>query len=332
MARAAEGDGFDGLSFGDTQCLNADPFVGLTVAASVTTGLKLAVGVTNPVTRHPATTACAIASVQIESGGRAVLGIGRGDSAVSKLGLRAGTVAQLEDYLVRLQGYLRGEVVDADSHPNSLQWLSSLSLPKVPVDVAATGPAVIALGARLAERVTFNVGADAVRLAGAIAHARRVREEAGLPAEGPSLGAYLGVAPHTDAEAALQLVKPVTAVYARFSSMAGHPVDDLDPEDASVIKALGEHYDTTRHGRGDAAHIAYLNDEFVDRFGVAGTPEHCVEKLSALVDLGLERLIMVGPSRDGPPEVVAESKRLLRDVVLPGLRSEVATRVPARRG
>src|SRR5207249_804316 len=127
---------------------------------------------------------------------------------------------------------------DADSHPNSLQWLSSLSLPKVPVDVAATGPAVIALGARLAERVTFNVGADAVRLAGAIAHARRVREKAGLPAEGLSLGAYLGVA----------------------------------------------------------------------------------------------RLIMVGPSRDGPPEVVAESKRLLRDVVLPGLRSEVATRVPARRG
>src|SRR2546421_697965 len=114
--------------------------------------------------------------------------------------------------------------------------------------------------------------------------ARRVREEAGLPAEGLSLGAYLGVAPHPDAEAALQLVKPVTAVYARFSSMAGHPVDDLDPEDASVIKALGEHYDTTRHGRGDAAHIAYLNDEFVDRFGVAGTPEHCVEKLAALVD------------------------------------------------
>src|SRR2546421_697964 len=86
MARAAESDGFDGLSFGDTQCLNADPFVGLTVAASVTTGLKLAVGVTNPVTRHPAATACAIASVQIESGGRAVLGIGRGDSAGSKPG------------------------------------------------------------------------------------------------------------------------------------------------------------------------------------------------------------------------------------------------------
>src|SRR5688572_16284968 len=108
MARQAEADGFDGLSLGDTQCLMADPFVGLTAAAQVTETLKLGVGVTNPVTRHPAVTACAIASVHAESGGRAILGIGRGDSAVSKLGRRAASVHEFETYVERLQRYLSG--------------------------------------------------------------------------------------------------------------------------------------------------------------------------------------------------------------------------------
>lgn len=57
MARQAEAEGFDGVSFGDTQCISPDPFVGLTAAAAVTSTLKLCVGVTNPVTRHPAVTA-----------------------------------------------------------------------------------------------------------------------------------------------------------------------------------------------------------------------------------------------------------------------------------
>ena len=40
--------------------------------------------------------------------------------------------------------------------------------PKVPVDVAATGPKMIEIGARLAERVTFAVGADPARVRWAI--------------------------------------------------------------------------------------------------------------------------------------------------------------------
>jgi alkanesulfonate monooxygenase SsuD/methylene tetrahydromethanopterin reductase-like flavin-dependent oxidoreductase (luciferase family) len=41
IARRIEGEGFDGLSFGDTQCLNADPFVRLGIAAGFTDRLKL---------------------------------------------------------------------------------------------------------------------------------------------------------------------------------------------------------------------------------------------------------------------------------------------------
>ena len=33
QASRAERDGYDGISFGDTQCVAADPYVGLTAAA-----------------------------------------------------------------------------------------------------------------------------------------------------------------------------------------------------------------------------------------------------------------------------------------------------------
>src|SRR5262249_1350624 len=160
IARQAEAQGFDGVSFGDTQCQSPDAFVGLTVAAAATERLQLGVGVANPVTRHPSVLACAIATVQLASGGRTVLGMGRGASAVTKMGLAAGTVGELEQYLVRLQAYLSGQLVSEDGPLAQLTWIDALSIPKVPVDVAATGPGVIAVGARLAERVTLNVGAD----------------------------------------------------------------------------------------------------------------------------------------------------------------------------
>ncbi len=320
IARQAEAEGFDGVSFGDTECQNPDAFVGLALAAGVTSGIRLGVGVTNPVIRHPAALACAIATVQLESGGRVVLGLGRGDSAVTRIGLPASTVSELERFLARLQRYLAGEVVSEDGPLAQLTWTAPLSVPKVPVDVAASGPGVIAVGARLAERVTFNVGADPDRLRSCIELARASRAGAGLPVEGLSLGAYLNVAPHPDASTARELVKPVVAVYARFSRYAG-PGQGVPGGDASVIQAVADHYDMSRHGRAGASHVAYLTDDFVDRFAVAGTPEHCVDRLNQLVSMGLERFAIVGPTRDADPEAADRSRRLLSEVVLPAVRA-----------
>jgi 5,10-methylenetetrahydromethanopterin reductase len=53
------------------------------VAAGQTTRIRLGTGVTNPFTHHAAVTAFAIATVHAVSGGRATLGIGRGDSALA---------------------------------------------------------------------------------------------------------------------------------------------------------------------------------------------------------------------------------------------------------
>ncbi len=50
VGRRAEAEGFDGISFGDTQNIAADPFAGLCLAATQTERLGLMVGVINPVT------------------------------------------------------------------------------------------------------------------------------------------------------------------------------------------------------------------------------------------------------------------------------------------
>ena len=79
----------------DSQSLLCDPYVALTAAASSTERLGLGIGVSNSITRHPAVTASAIASVQELSGGRAVLGLGRGNSSLAYLGAGPATLKRV---------------------------------------------------------------------------------------------------------------------------------------------------------------------------------------------------------------------------------------------
>jgi 5,10-methylenetetrahydromethanopterin reductase len=160
LAMQAERWGFDGLLLlADSENLVGDPYVELTLAAQATERLLLGPAVTNPLTRHPAVTAAAIATLQVESEGRAVLVFGRGDSAVLQLGLRPATTAELERGLTELQGFLRGEDVElAGGMQARMAWIATLHPAKVPVAVAATGPRTISLGVRYGEHVNFTVG------------------------------------------------------------------------------------------------------------------------------------------------------------------------------
>jgi len=327
LARAAERDGFDGLSFGDTQHLAADPFVGLALAATATERLGLMVGVTNPVTRHPAVTAAAIASVQLVSGGRAVLGVGRGDSSLAHLGRPPAPVEATEHFVAQVQAYLRGEAPGEPGHPSPLGWLGTTGQPKVPLDVAATGPRMLAAGAALAERVTVNVGADPARVAWAVAAVRR----AAPPGAVPSLGAYLVVAAHPDPAVARELARGPVGAYAHFPGMPGGGGAPLDEADRRVVVAVARDYDLTGHGRREGRHVAHLTDDFVDRYAVVGTPEACAERLAALAALGLDRFLLVEGADARRPDEQQEAHHHLVREVLPVLRPWSSTGGPADR-
>ena len=73
-----------------------------------------------------------------------------------------------------------------------------------------------------------------------------------------------------------------------------------------------------QHGRAPAG---VLTPEFVDRFAIVGPPEHCVERLVELVELGLTRFVVCGALgwTDAAEEQL--SRELLETEVLPALRA-----------
>ena len=321
VARRAEAAGWDGVAVTDSQNLTGDAFVGLAVMGRATERIGLATGVTNPVTRHPAAVATAIATVNEYSGGRAVLGIGRGDSALFHIGLEPAPVSQFERYLGQLAGYLRGDEVDLDGHPSRLQWLGRATQPKVPLDVAATGPRVIAAAARHADRITFAVGADPDRIRWGIDLARAARIDAGLDPDRLSFGAYVNVAPHPDAATGVELLRGTIGAIAHFSGMAGSSADGQRAEDRAVFERLHADYDRPHHTLARATHTAAIDDEFAQRFGIVGAPALCLGRLDAMRAAGVERFVIIGPSIDADPDERRRTNRLMIDELLPALQA-----------
>ncbi|MEV4706646.1 LLM class flavin-dependent oxidoreductase [Actinoplanes sp. NPDC049316] len=81
-ARRAEAAGFDTLTAADHPGSCAAPFVALAAAAAVTTRIKLGSYVVNAGVREPMLLAADVATLDVVSGGRAVLGIGAGHTPV----------------------------------------------------------------------------------------------------------------------------------------------------------------------------------------------------------------------------------------------------------
>ena len=313
LARQVEAWGFAGLLVADSQNLNADVWVELALAGATTDRIALGPGVTNPATRHPAVTASAVLTLQVETGGRAVLGLGRGDSALTQIGRRPVPPAELEQALVAVQRFLRGEEVPLGGVASRIRWAREVGQPKVPVVVAATGPHVIALSARHAEGVAFTVGAEPGRLRWAIETARAAAPEREL-----SLGAFLNVGVHPDRGIARDLVRGSTAIFARFAT-EGAPPDGLSDVTRAGIERLAADYDEGRHGQAAAPHARQLEDEFIDRFAVAGPAAEVLERLAELAALGIERVIVVPGSLDADPALVADSNARFAEEVLPHL-------------
>jgi 5,10-methylenetetrahydromethanopterin reductase len=298
-ARQAEGWGFEGMLVADSQNLNADVWVELALAGAATERLRLGPGVTNPATRDPAVTASAAATLQKETGGRAVLGLGRGDSALSRLGREPVPVAELEHALVALQAYLAGEQADVNGFLAQIAWLPEEGVAKVPVHVAATGPHVIAAGARHAEGVDFTVGGEPERLRWAVETAREAAGDREL-----SLGAYLNVAVGPDRSVARDLVRGSTAIFARFAT-EGAPADGLSRVTREGIEQVAAGYDEAHHGHAKTAHAQALGDDFIDRFAVVGDAAEVTARLREIESLGIERAIVVPGSLDADPGAMA---------------------------
>jgi 5,10-methylenetetrahydromethanopterin reductase len=337
-ARRVEAEGWTGMGIVDSQCLSGDPYIAAALAGAATTTLKLATAVTNTVTRHPAVAATAAASVQAEIGGRFVLGIGRGDSALAHLGLAPAPPAQFAHHLERLQGYLRREEVPFDLETdavNGLRSSDSLHLdggptvsrlrwlrdeqPKVPVDVAASGPRVIEIAARLADAITFAVGVDRDRLGWAIEHARSSRAAAGLAPDTLGLGSYIPLLVHDDRATARHLISGSVGSFARFSVMHGTVAGPVAESQRSSLTAVHRAYDMNAHFTHGSPQSRALTDEVIDAFAIAGPVSYCIERLTELREMGLRRFYLTGPGRGADREAAEASHRRVVEHILPAI-------------
>ncbi len=320
QAQRAEANGWDGLTFVDSQNLVADPFVAFALAAQATERLKFATGVTNAFTRHPAALATVAATVHEVSRGRFVLGIGRGDTALFHLGLPPMPVAQFVDAVTDLQHYLANETIECNGRPSRLRWLDRARFGKVPLDIAASGPKMIEFAGRIAERVTLAVGADSERIEWAVDLARKAAADAGRAADDLSIGAYVNVGCHPDVDAARQLISGAVAAFTHFSAMPGSTGAGLSDDDKKVAAEVGRRYDSNEHLSNAAEHTAALTAEFVDRFAIVGSPERCAERFRELTALGVERFVVTGASFRSNRDHAREADELMTRELVPMLR------------
>ena len=317
MAREDEDLGFDTHYFGDNTCINSDIFAELRDAAKATKKIRIATGVTNTVTRDASTVATSIAAVQVISGGRAICGIGKGDSAVGLIGRPPQRHAEFVESMQILRAYLRGESVRRGNVDSRIEWLPRFDYTPVPLEIAATGPRTIRTAAHLADRIMLNVGNAPERVRWALAIVDEGLAEAGRSRQDVRIGLALHVWLDNDPRAAAEQLCSRLAPHAHLASFAGN---DLEAQPAilrRVTTQMRTAYDYRGHFRGDYKRSDFGNSGIVDAefaawFGLAGPASYAIERIHELANSGLDYFFF-------PPLTLPERERLAADV-MPALR------------
>lgn len=178
FATRVEGAGMDFMWMPDTPLLAGrwrDVYAHLTCAAMTTRTLRLGPGVTNPLTRHPVTTASILLTLDEISAGRADLVAGTGYSSAYIIGRKAASLATMRQATALWHNIFRGQ-------PTQLGGLE-ITLPEphphLPIYLAASGPKMLALAGEIADGVLMHVGAAPGTVAWALEQVNAGMQRAG---------------------------------------------------------------------------------------------------------------------------------------------------------
>ncbi len=303
--RLAEAVGFDYIGVADSQSLFRELFVSLAVAATETERVQLGPSVTNPLTRHPAVTASAIASLQELSGGRAFLGIGTGDSAILNLGLRPARLGALREYVNAVRTLLSGESVEYLGRTGHVRW----SQRPAPIMMSAEGPRTLRMAGEIADRAMVHTGLTPEILADTVAHVRAGEREAGKPDGATEIWAFAKCNIADDRDAAINEIKMALAASAhhafRFTLEGKHVPEQLHE---AMMAIQGEYVPAEHEQVGDTRNAA-ISDEFgvtgylAERFAVVGTPAECREQARRIAASSVDVLQITAISHD-PADII----------------------------
>jgi len=316
MAAAADRYGYDMMGIADTPGNAMDPWVAATMAVEATQRTRIALCVTNLVSRDPAVSASAIASLDLLAPGRAVLGVGAGHSGTRNLAMGRASVGDLEDGLRYVKRLLAGEAVERGGLTAHIPWVERAP----PVFLAGSGPRTLRLAGAVADGAFVNFGIGAENIRQSEATVRDGAAAAGRDPEAVEMWQIASLDCNEDGAAARAKAGAILAFMA-----GGYIFDSKDlssrgvPEDLhEPIREMRRRY-STRPGEADARLVDELGlfDYLSHRFAIYGTPEQCLEQILAARENGLRRVMFTVSVASDPAGTV----ELFGERVLPALRS-----------
>ena len=293
-----------------------DPYVWLSFAAKATTKIRLGPFIDNPMLKHPAVTASSIATLDEISGGRALLGLGVGDTAVRMLGIKPATVCELEIATIIARQLLAGEAVSVGAERPARMWNPR----KVPVWIAAGGPKTLRMAGRIADGVFLRVGRHPKNLHHALENVRAGAAEAGRPAGEPSIGIVIHIITSQEPAAIRSISRAMAAGFYEYSPVlfenaglnwTGPPVKELRTQ---VWPDFHHAEDSTRAGRV----VDFLSEDVAESFSLFGSASNVAGQLRrALAELPPVEIIVPHPVPVPSPD--SRFKRWFAEKVMPAL-------------
>ena len=283
LTRQAEAAGFGYGWIFDSHVLWKDPYPLLTLMAANTKQVRLGTCVTNPAVRDLTVTARLLATLNHISGGRMVLGIGRGDSSRRVLGKKPTTVEHLEDAVHTIRELTAGRSIEYEGRPTRLDWATGA----LPVWIAGYGPKVLRLAGRIADGIILQF-ADPDLIAWCVGF---VREGAQAAGRDPSTIEVMAAAPvwmSDDVSAAREHVRWFPALVSNhvMDLIARYQPEELPSALTTYVRNRGG-YDYQHHCEVGSDNAGFVSDEVVDRFCILGSVESHREKLRALARAGV---------------------------------------------
>ena len=307
----AERNAVDELWLIDSQLAMKDAYIGLALAATRTERMRLGTGVSNLITRHPTVTANGIAAIAELSEGRAILGLGAGDSAVYGLGARPSRVAEVEEGLAFFRAVLDGR----DGTWQEGTYRLAQSVPPTPVYLAVSQPRMCRLAGRVADGAIVMGPAQPDILARQLGWIEEGIAEVGRSRADVRVCFITTLSAGDDPEAALADVRSWASAQARLQADNRDLPPSLVPFTDELTRAKAQ-YDYAEHLSTRARHQGLVSDELVRTLAVAGTPEECVERVRGLLATGVDDLVfpLMGGGR-------LERLRTLTEQITPALRA-----------
>jgi len=283
LTRQAEAAGMEYGWLFDSHVLWMDPYPLLTLMAANTKKMRLGTLVTNPAVRDLTVTSSLFATMNLISGGRMELGIGRGDSSRRVLGKKPVSWSQLETAVKIVRDLTSGKEIEYEGQPTRLSWAKAS--PRV--WIAGYGPKVLHMAGRVADGIILQY-ADPELIEWCLGFVKEGARAAGRAMQDIEVMSAAPVWVSDDLAAARERVRWFPALVSNhvMDLIRQYKPEDLPPALTSYVRDRGD-YDYQHHCVVESENKNFVSDEVVDRFCLVGPAKAHQEKLRKLASIGV---------------------------------------------